>query len=147
MDYSISETELVAAVKEEISRVAGVVRDDSGRSMFDEVIYHMRDTERIVAYIREAESQLIARLGIVNAAQGHVQGNVSVSFDNPDMPTSLQVPARTSITNFIVYHTTASWLIGKAVQGQGAEYTARAKTEEDKVVSMLLKRSTNSRTS
>lgn len=147
MNYARTKVQLLPLIQEEIARVAGSVRSSDGTSLFDEIIYHSRDDNRIFAFAEQAASQLRVRLSKVDTTGAAVADTIQFIFNVPDMPANLQSVAVQDITNYIVYHATASWLLNKNIQDRGAEYTARAKAEEDKAVGHILTRTFNSRMS
>lgn len=143
MNYAKTKTQLLPLIQEEIARVAGSVKNSDGASLYDVIIYHNQDADRLYSFAEEAASNLRARLNFIDEST-NTTNTITFAFRNEDMPAALQSPATIQITNYLVYYAVARWLINKRIQDRGAEYTALAKSAEEAAVTHILTRSTSS---
>ena len=140
MTYNIDiDNTLYGLVDAEISQVADAAYNEAGESLYDSIVLTDKDADTVEGFIDDAAGRLArATVDIATPAAG------SITFSVPDMPTALETPVATEITNYLTWFAVAGILQSRR-PSEAPQYAERAAAAMDNAIAMLRKRTAPSR--
>lgn len=128
--------DVLAKIRDEISRVADKAYDDEGNSLYDGIVVTSSDEATLTAMISDSINSFVRRvLDIVSGMENSADGT-GISLDVPDFDTNFEGAVSSEFERHIVLNVCAAWLQERYSE-RSEEYVARGQVAADKTVALL----------
>lgn len=129
--------DVIAKIRDEISRVADRAYDSEGNSLYDGIVVTSSDGASLAAMVSDAVNSFVRRVTDIVSGMKSTDEETEISLDVPDFdPDSFGKAASDEFERHIVLNVCAAWLQERYSE-RSEEYTARGQVAADKAVVLL----------
>lgn len=128
--------DVLAKIRDEISRVADKAYDDEGNSLYDGIVVTSSDEATLTAMISDSINSFVRRVSDIVSGMENSADGTGISIDVPDFDTNFGGAVSSEFERHIVLNVCAAWLQERYSE-RSEEYVARGQVAADKTVALL----------